>query len=76
MNRSQQSQETINERLSRIADELLAGGITLEQAMQAFERKYIDLALSRSGRRVARAAQLLGVHRNTLHAKLRARIGR
>lgn len=64
--------KSIDGRLSEIVDELLAGGITLDQAMRAFERKYVDLALAKSSQRVNRAAKLLGVHRNTLFGKLRA----
>lgn len=62
---------TINERLSTILAELLAGGIGLEQAMEQIEGKYIDAALQQANGNITKAAHLLQVHRNTLHTKIR-----
>lgn len=80
--------DTIEVRLNGIIDELLTAGITLEQATVVFEEKMISRALDRTKRVTARrrggraawpnvtqAAKLLGVHRNTLHNKLRTRYG-
>jgi DNA-binding NtrC family response regulator len=60
----------LDERTRQIARELIAGGITLRQAMNAFEEKYIDVALEVANGNVTRASGALGVHRNTLHNKL------
>ncbi len=62
---------TIDERLRVIAAELLDAGITLPQACEEFERKYIDEALKKTRANVTQASKKLGVHRNTLHLKLR-----
>ena len=49
----------------------IGNGITLEQAVEAFEGKYIVAAMSASRGNVTQASKALGVHRNTLHNKLR-----
>jgi hypothetical protein len=62
---------TIDDRLNQIIDELIASGITLEQAVEAFEAKYIVAAMKCNRGNVTKASVALGVHRNTLHNKLR-----
>ena len=62
---------TIDDRLNQIIRELIGNGITLEQAVEAFEGKYIVAAMSANRGNVTRASRALGVHRNTLHNKLR-----
>ena len=62
---------TIDDRLNQIIDELIASGITLEQAVEAFEAKYIVAAMNENRGNVSKASVALGVHRNTLHNKLR-----
>lgn len=63
---------TIDVRLTEIAEELIAAGITLPQAMKVIEEKFVAVAIRRGGS-VTRAAQALGVHRNSVHNKLRKR---
>jgi transposase-like protein len=63
---------SIDDRLNQIIRELIANGITLEQAVEAFEGKYIVAAMSASRGNVTQASRALGVHRNTLHNKLRS----
>ena len=62
---------SIDDRLNAIIRELIGNGITLEQAVEAFEGKYIVAAMSASRGNVTQASKKLGVHRNTLHNKLR-----
>lgn len=62
---------SIDDRLTQIIRELISNGITLEQAVEAFESKYIGVAMAENQGNVTRASQLLGVHRNTIHNKLR-----
>ncbi|MHB0968828.1 MAG: helix-turn-helix domain-containing protein [Thermoanaerobaculia bacterium] len=62
---------SIEDRLNQIIRELIGNGITLEQAVQAFEGKYIVAAMAANRGNVTRASRALGVHRNTLHNKLR-----
>lgn len=66
------SMVSIDDRLNQIIRELIANGITLEQAVEAFEGKYIVAAMSASRGNVTQASRALGVHRNTLHNKLRS----
>jgi transposase-like protein len=63
---------SIDDRLNAIIRELIGNGITLEQAVEAFEGKYIVAAMTASKGNVTQASRKLGVHRNTLHNKLRA----
>jgi DNA-binding NtrC family response regulator len=63
---------SIDDRLNQIIRELIANGITLEQAVEAFESKYIKEAMSVTRGNVTQASKALGVHRNTLHNKLRS----
>ncbi len=63
---------SIDDRLNQIISELIGNGITLEQAVEAFEGKYIVAAMSASRGNVTQASKALGVHRNTLHNKLRS----
>lgn len=71
--------QTIDEKLTEIVRELVSSTVPLEAAMQAFERKYIDVALVKTAHMQRQrmvlnkraAAQLLGIHRNTLMNKLR-----
>ena len=62
---------SIDDRLNQIIRELITSGITLEQAVEAFEGKYIIAAMQANRGNVTRASRILGVHRNTLHNKLR-----
>src|ERR1041385_7849755 len=63
---------SIDDRLNQIIRELIGNGITLEQAVEAFEGKYIVAAMTASRGNVTQASKKLGVHRNTLHNKLRS----
>ena len=62
---------SIDDRLNQIIRELIGSGITLEQAVEAFEGKYIVAAMSASRGNVTQASKALGVHRNTLTRKIR-----
>jgi DNA-binding NtrC family response regulator len=61
--------QTLDERLTPIVSELIDSGITLPQAVEAFEQKYLVTALKRQHGNITQAARLLGVHRNTLMNK-------
>jgi DNA-binding NtrC family response regulator len=58
-------------KLRGLVDELLSSGVTLDEAKWSFEQTYIERAISRSRGSVSDAARKLGVHRNTVHGKLR-----
>ena len=61
----------IKDRLEAIADELVANGILWHEAARQFEKIFIQRALDETGGRIGSAARLMGVHRNTLAAKIR-----
>ena len=62
---------SIDDRLTQIIRELIGNGITLDQAVQVFEGKFIVAAMDANRGNITKASRLLGVHRNTLHNKLR-----
>lgn len=62
--------ESLNGLLCRLVDELVSRGVPLEQARKEFERRYALAALERHDGNVTRAAEALGVHRNTLRSKV------
>lgn len=64
-------QKTIKDRLEAIADELVAKGILWREAAQQFEKLFIQRSLDQTGGKIGSAARLMGMHRNTLAAKIR-----
>lgn len=61
--------------MAQALDVLLQGmldrSLTLEEAVRAFELRYVEAALARYGGNIQRTAAALQVHRNTLRAKLK-----
>ena len=45
-------------------------GILFDEAVNEFEKKFIKRVLERSNGNQSRAAELLGIHRNTLSRKM------
>ena len=62
----------VREKLDRLIDEMLSKGIPYDDARQAIEQRLITRALSRSKGNLREAADLLGIHRNTLSRKIAA----
>ncbi len=62
----------MREQLDRMIDEMLTKGILYEDARREIERRFISRALKRSRGNLGRAADLLGIHRNTLSRKVAA----
>lgn len=60
----------MREQLDQLVDEMLTKGILYEDARREIERRFITRALSRSKGNLGRAAELLGIHRNTLSRKM------
>ncbi len=58
--------------LDRLVTEMVDKGIRFDDAQREFERCFIARVVERSEGNVCRAAETLGVHRNTLARKLRA----
>ena len=62
----------MREQLDKLIDEMLIKGILYDDAKRAIERRFISRALTRSKGNLGRAADLLGIHRNTLSRKVSA----
>jgi DNA-binding NtrC family response regulator len=60
----------VKDQLEQLVQQMLDRGIRFDDARREFERCFIDRALVRSRGNVCRAAELLGVHRNTLARKV------
>ena len=61
---------SLKEQLDRLVDELFTKGVRYDEAICEFEKRFISRALSRSDGNVGKAADLLGMHRNTLTRKI------
>ena len=60
----------MREQLDRLIDEMLKKGILYDDAKREIERRFITRALTRSKGNLGQAANLLGIHRNTLSRKV------
>jgi len=60
----------MREQLERLVDEMVAKGVRFEDAQREFEKKFIAHVLSKAEGNVCKAADLLGIHRNTLSRKM------
>jgi DNA-binding NtrC family response regulator len=60
----------VKEKLESLVVELIEKRIYLEEAVGAFEKKFIQTALAKTGGNQTKAAVVLGVHRNTLSRKI------
>jgi Fis family transcriptional regulator len=61
----------ISDRLDRLVEEMVEKGVQFEDAVQEFEKRFIARVLSRCDGSVTKAADELGIHRNTLTRKMR-----
>jgi len=62
----------VREQLERLIDEMVTKGIRYPDALREFERRYISRVLAGTGFNMCRAAEALGIHRNTLSRKIEA----
>ena len=60
----------MRERLEALVQEMLDKGIRYDEAQQEFEKVFITRALQRAKGSVGTAADLLGLHRNTVARKM------
>lgn len=60
----------MNERLERLIEEMVAKGIRFDDASREFERRFISRVLAESDGNLSKAADVLGIHRNTLSRKM------
>jgi DNA-binding NtrC family response regulator len=60
----------VRDQLDKLIQEMLDKGILYEDARREFEKMFIARALQRSKGSVGDAAELLGLHRNTIARKM------
>jgi Fis family transcriptional regulator, factor for inversion stimulation protein len=60
----------MKEQLDRLVDEMVARGIHFDEAQREFEKRFIVRVLAKAEGNLCKAADLLGMHRNTLSRKL------
>ena len=60
----------MNERLERLIEEMVEKGIRFSDASREFERRFIARVLADSDGNLSKAADMLGIHRNTLSRKM------
>ena len=60
----------MREQLEKLIDEMVEKGIRYADARREFERRFIARVLASSHGNLCRAAERLGMHRNTLSRKI------
>ncbi len=60
----------MRDRLDQIVQEMLDKGVLYDDARREFEKMFIARALQRSEGNLGEAADLLGLHRNTIARKI------
>ena len=61
---------TIRQQIDGLVREMVAKGILYEDASREFEARFISVALEEEGGSIGRAAERIGMHRNTLSRKI------
>ena len=61
----------LREQLERLVDEMVTKGIRYDEAQREFEKKFIMHVLAKADGNLGKAADLLGIHRNTLARKIK-----
>ncbi len=64
-------QTKIKQVLEKLIDEMVAKGIYWSEAVSQFEKLFILRVLKETNGKLSRAAETMGVHRNTLSKKIR-----
>lgn len=60
----------ISERLERLIEEMVDRGVQFDDAVCEFEKRFISRVLGRCNGSLTKAADELGIHRNTLTRKM------
>ena len=64
------SPSALRDLLDRLVAEMIKGRITLDEGRQVFESRFIERVLDGADGHLGRAAEQLGIHRNTLSRKM------
>jgi DNA-binding protein Fis len=60
----------VKDQLEGLVSQMVDRGILFDEAVGEFEKRFIKRVLDRTNGNQSRAAQVLGIHRNTLSRKL------
>lgn len=60
----------MRDQLDGLVTQMVERGILFEEAVEEFEKRFIKRVLDRANGNQSRAAQVLGIHRNTLSRKI------
>jgi len=60
----------ISERLEKLVEDMVERGVQFEDAVREFEKRFIARVLASSNGSLTKAADTLGIHRNTLTRKM------
>jgi len=60
----------IRPRLEAVIEDMLDGHIMLDEALEEFEKLYIQKAYTRNKQRISHTAAALGIHRNTISKRV------
>ncbi len=60
----------MKDQLEGLISQMIERGILFDEAVGDFEKKFIKRVLDRTSGNQSRAAQVLGIHRNTLSRKI------
>jgi Fis family transcriptional regulator, factor for inversion stimulation protein len=60
----------VKDQLEGLVSQMVERGILFEEAVGEFEKRFIKRVLERAEGNQSRAAQILGIHRNTLSRKI------
>jgi len=60
----------LREQLDRLVDEMVSKGVHFEDAQREFEKRFIAHVLDKADGNLCKAADALGMHRNTLSRKI------
>jgi Fis family transcriptional regulator len=60
----------LREQLEQLVHEMVTRGIRYDEAQREFEKKFIMQVLLKADGNLGKAADLLGIHRNTLARKM------
>ena len=60
----------LRDQLEHLVDEMVTKGIRYDEAQREFEKRFIAQVLLKAGGNLGKAADLLGIHRNTLSRKI------
>ena len=60
----------MREQLEQLVHEMVTRGIRYDEAQREFEKKFIMQVLLKADGNLGKAADLLGIHRNTLARKM------